>query len=364
MRILLTYEWNEMGGLEIVIVNMTRELIALGHTVKFFGPGPEDGWLSSALRKCGAEVRTYRYRGALDISLFQQLKDEIRSWKPDVVHSHDYWMSIYGAAAARSLGVRHVMAMHGNTRYREARYRRTAMRWAMKHSAAVIAISQDTRRELIQSLGSIAERVVVVPNGVPIRSGNAARGARSAGLAESEQLILAVGNTWHRKGFDVLIAACSLLPSTLAWRLVIAGRHEESASQLQMQIAELALSNRVSLVGARDDVPDLLAAATVFALPSRWEGLPLVILEAMHAGVGVVASAICGVPEAIRDRIDGLLVPADDPGALASALERLLSDERLRQKLAASARERAAKHFSASAMTEHYLRIYAGSTLG
>jgi glycosyltransferase involved in cell wall biosynthesis len=358
MRILLTYEWNTMGGLEKVMANMTAELIAMGHQVRFVGPEPVTGWLSATMRELGAELSLFPFAGAFDPALLRHLVREIRTWRPDVVHSHDYWMSVYGAAATRLTGVRHVLAMHGNIRYREAPYRRSALRWAIRTAHAAVAISGDTRRELIDSLGAVGERLVVVPNGVPRPQGSTARGAAAAGLREGEALILAVGNTWHRKGFDVLIAACNLLPAGLPWRLLIAGRHEEAAGELLQQVERLGLGHRVALPGARQDVADLLAAASVFALPSRWEGLPLVILEAMHAGVPVVASAICGVPEAIRSETDGLLVPADDPHALARAMERILTDATLRTRLVASAAERAATEFSSRAMTERYLELY------
>jgi glycosyltransferase involved in cell wall biosynthesis len=119
------------------------------------------------------------------------------------------------------------------------------------------------------------------------------------------------------------------------------------------------MADRVHLAGQRQDVPDLLAAADVFVMPSLWEGLPLAILEAMLAQKAIVASVTSGIPEAINDGQEGLLVPPGDEAALAEALGRVLSDAALRSRLAAQARARALREFTVECMTDQYERLYA-----
>jgi glycosyltransferase involved in cell wall biosynthesis len=119
---------------------------------------------------------------------------------------------------------------------------------------------------------------------------------------------------------------------------------------LEALAARLGIADRVRFLGTRDDIPDLLAACDVFALPSLYEGSSLAVLEAMAARRAVIASAIGGTDELIEDGRDGLLVPPGDPEALAAALARLLNDAELRARLAANARERVEREFSRERM--------------
>jgi glycosyltransferase involved in cell wall biosynthesis len=117
----------------------------------------------------------------------------------------------------------------------------------------------------------------------------------------------------------------------------------------------------VHLLGHRDDVADLLAAADLFAMPSLFEGLPLAVLEAMFAGTPVVASAVGGIPEAVRDGLEGRLVPAGAVGPLSEVLAELLSDADRRAALGKAARQRAESEFTISHMADAYERLYTGA---
>src|SRR5262249_21470882 len=116
---------------------------------------------------------------------------------------------------------------------------------------------------------------------------------------------------------------------------------------------------RVHFLGHREDVPDILAAADVWVMPSLSEGLPLALLEAMFAGKAIAASAVGGIPEVIVAEQHGLLVPPRDPMALAASLGRLLGSAELRATLGRAAKERATTQFSVAHMTDDYERLYA-----
>ena len=118
------------------------------------------------------------------------------------------------------------------------------------------------------------------------------------------------------------------------------------------------LADRIHLLGARNDVPDLQAAADLFAMPSLYEGLPLAILEAMLAGNAIVASRTSGIPEAVEDGRTGVLTPPGDPSALAEALKRLMDDSAYREALGQAAQQRARSHFTVAAMADRYERLY------
>jgi glycosyltransferase involved in cell wall biosynthesis len=129
--------------------------------------------------------------------------------------------------------------------------------------------------------------------------------------------------------------------------------------EIESAVHALGLETAVRLCGPRRDIPDLLARCDVFALSSRSEGGPISVLEAMAAGLPVVASDVGGVGEIVVDQQTGLLVPPGDPDALAAALERLLADPALRHRLGAAGRERAAQRFSLGALRAAHLELYA-----
>ena len=171
-------------------------------------------------------------------------------------------------------------------------------------------------------------------------------------------MILAVGNLFHNKAHALLLDALTRVPAALPWRLAIAGRREEAAEALDARIAELGWEGRVQLLGPRDDIPDLLAACDVWVMPSLREALPMALLEAMLSGAAIVATAVGGIPEAIRADVDGLLVAPGDAEALAQALTRVLGEEGLRQAIGASAQARARAEYGVGRMIEAHEALY------
>ncbi len=180
------------------------------------------------------------------------------------------------------------------------------------------------------------------------------------GVKDDEVLLLSVGNLLPRKAHHVLVTALTQLHARepeLNWRLAIAGGGPEY-DRLESMIAAANLGDRIHLLGPRRDVPDLQAAADVFVLPSLWEGLPLVILEAMFAGNAIIASDVSGIPEAIAHGKHGLLTPPGDAEAVADAIATVLRDPAYRQQLAAAATEHAHNHFTIDVMTTAYEQLY------
>jgi glycosyltransferase involved in cell wall biosynthesis len=292
----------------------------------------------------------------------------LRRWGVDLVHSHEFSGSVYGAAAARVIGVPHVVTMHGNATMTDAWRRRVALRWAFRNSAVKAAVSQATKQQLDRDLGLAATVLRVVHNGVPIRPGDPEPVRRELGLREGEVLILSVGNLDPRKGHIVLLEALAELASAgcaVPWRLAIAGgRGGPERPRLEAFAAQHGFADRVHILAQREDIPNLQAAADIFAMPSLWEGLPLAILEAMLGGTAIVASETSGIPEAIHSGEEGLLVPPGDSRALTSALARLLNDPAERTRLAAAARARAEREFTVQAMGGTYEALYRAALNG
>jgi glycosyltransferase involved in cell wall biosynthesis len=180
--------------------------------------------------------------------------------------------------------------------------------------------------------------------------------ARSAlGLPADGALLVAVGNLYPVKDHATLLRAAARLDGA---RVAIAGRGGEEAN-LRRLAEELGLAPRLHLLGVRDDVERVLAAADVFVQCSRSEGLPLSLLEAMAASRPVVVTRVGGMPDAVLDGEAGCVVPPGDPAALAAAIAQLLADRDRAAALGRAARARAEAEFSVEAMLERYRALYA-----
>ena len=271
-------------------------------------------------------------------------------------------MAVYGAAAARLLDIPHVITMHGGLTVWKALRRRIALRWAMRQSEHTVVVSHATRREFATRLGVDESQFAVIPNGVPPVEGDAAAVRREFAIAASDCVLLAVGTLERHKGHQILLEALDRLVTAgldAPWKLIIVGgRGGDQHDSLRAYIREAKLDDRVTIVTNRSDVADLLALADVFVMPSLVEGLPMALLEAMIARKPIIASRTAGIPEAIVDGRDGLLVPPGDVGALAEALRDLLTNPVRRAQLAAAAFQRADAEFTVQVMAERYEQLY------
>jgi glycosyltransferase involved in cell wall biosynthesis len=354
--IALMLESDGPGGAEQMLLHLAEELRRRGHEVVPVGPAAGCGWLASEFRHRGFDPATFRLRRAIDPACVAGLAETFRARGVDLAHSHEFTMAVYGAAAARRTGIPHLITMHGG-RGGSARWRRrVALRWAFRASGAVVAVSDSTRVDLQRSLGT-SRRIEVVANGVPRRDGNRDRLRQELGIGDREILVAAVGNLYPVKGHEVLLRALAKVEADPPWRLAIAGRGEEE-ERLRALADASGCADRVHLLGYRADIPDILAAADVFAMPSLSEGLPLAVIEAMFAARAIVASNVGGIPDAMEDGSEGLLVPPGDVIALGAALQRLVASPSLRASLGASARRRAESEFTTARMADQYEDLY------
>lgn len=361
-RIALLIESDGPGGAEVMLLHLAEEMRRRGHSVLHVGPEHGAGWLSGQFRELGFESATFSHRLPVDPACVRGLTRLFRARGIGVVHSHEFAMAVYGAAAARRVNAAHVITMHGGRYYAERWRRRAALRWAARRSNALVAVSRATGADLSKTLGLDAKDVTVVPNGIPFRSGSRARLRGELGVADDGLLIVAIGNLYPVKGHSVLLRALAELPrdaSAAPWHLAIAGRGGEE-SALRTLARETGLEQQIHLLGFRSDVPDILAAADIFVMPSLSEGLPLALVEAMAASLPVIASDVGGIPEvAVPDR-EALLIAPGDAHALAAALARLLDDRALRASLGTAAHGRAIRDFSIDRMGDAYERLYRG----
>jgi glycosyltransferase involved in cell wall biosynthesis len=226
---------------------------------------------------------------------------------------------------------------------------------------AVAAISQGVRDQLVAG-GVTAGRIRVIESGVeapaelPGASGR--RAARERFGADGEVVIAVVAALVRRKAHDILLRALAeLRERDVSVVCLVCGDGEERGA-LESLVRSLDLGRQVRFLGRRSQVADVLAAADVFVLPSRHEGLGVAILEAMAMALPVVASRVGGIPEAVVHEETGILVPAEDAAALAAAIRELSASAALRARMGARGRERVLARFTMERMAERYEALY------
>lgn len=294
-------------------------------------------------------------RGALNVPGFARA---LRHRRPDVFHAHLTWPlaaknALLGALVARVPAVLATIQL-----YMDVPVRRGMLLQQRLIAVGVdrfLAVSHHNARELEKLLRWPRRKMDVVRNAIdPAPFARPRDLALKRTLAGDRALVLSVGRLDPQKGHRDLLAAATEIPEAV---FAIAGDGPERG-ELERAAERLGLHERVRFLGARLDIPELLAASDVFVLPSLYEGLPIALLEAMAAGRPVVATKIGGTDEVVSDGISGLLVPPRDPAAIASAVQRLLDDPQLQERLADAGRAAVTQAFSAGDMVRRVTDLY------
>jgi glycosyltransferase involved in cell wall biosynthesis len=341
-----------VGGLERVVLDQIRRADR-----SQIEPGvlclAGEGRLAPAARALGVPVRALAVHGRL-VTAVRRLVWELRSWRPDVLHTHDASPHLLGAPAGRLARVPVVVhTRHCQTTslsFRQA----LGMRLASALSNVVVAVSEDSASILRRSEHVVPSKSPVIRNGVDLAAfapGN--RWARVPG-----QRVISVGRLVAVKDFAMLLHAAARLADALPnFQLDIVGDGPERRA-LEALRTSLGLETRVHLLGERDDVARLLSGADVFALTSTSEGLSMSILEAIASGLPVVATAVGGNSEILIDGTAGLLVPPGNPASLASALLSVLEDPTRLASMGRAARKHAERHFDLRDVVARYESLY------
>ena len=346
------------GG-EQQLAYLVRGLLAQGHRALVVAQ--RDSVAATRLTAAGLEVIERRMRGEADVLAIARLARLFRRVHADVVHLHTSHAHALGRVAAR-LGGRPAVIVSRRVDF--SIYRRSFFRLnGLKYRRGVdriVAVS-DAMRRVLETDGLDPAKITVVRDAIdPARVRTAAPiDVRSRlALPAQARIVLAVGALVGHKGHRHLVAA---IPAIVAAepdaRVVIAGEGS-LREELTQQAAALGIADRLSLPGYVDDVAGWFAAADVFVMPSVEEGLGSSVLDAMAAGVPIVATTAGGIPEAIRDGVDGLLVAPADPTALARAVVATLRDRYAAHARAQTASARVEAEFPVDRMVEETLAVY------
>jgi glycosyltransferase involved in cell wall biosynthesis len=316
---------------------------------------PQARTLVDRLVARGVRVRSlpfHRGFGPGDVRAALGLIEEIRSFRPDVLHLHSTKAGIVGRAIAAVLRTPALYTPHGMSWHytgpRLGRVQLALERLLRRLTTALVSVCPEEAAAFVAEVGFDPARVRVVPNGVRLPDRTGLRRGREPlrarlGMTPGEVWLVLVARLTREKGTDVLLRA--LEADVGASGLLVVGTGRERAA-LEAQAKGTAL--RVRFCGYQADVSPFLAAADVFVQPSRSEGLPFAALEAMAHGLPVVGSRVGGMASAVDGC--GLLVPPEEPAALGAALRTLCSDADARRTLGEAARLRVARDFGETAM--------------
>jgi glycosyltransferase involved in cell wall biosynthesis len=322
--------------------------------------------LENELRSQGTPVQNLRARRLIDVAAFRRLLHLIRERQIDVIHAHLAYSSIWGALASRLTGVPLVATLHvGAPVERNAKesIRQFLLRLLLnRYAAKVIAVSAALRGDLVRGLGLHPDKVTVVHNGINLHS--SARPEARLQLRQSlripgrSPLIVTVAVLRDGKGIDVLIrAAPSILEKLPEARFLMVGD-----GPMRGQWEKLAESTGVAQafhwLGFRRDVASLLAQCDLFVQPSVRDAFPTAVLEAMGAGLPVIASRVGGIPEMVDEGITGILVPPGDADALGRAVVEALCDSPWMDRAGSAGADRVRRDFAIEVWRDRLAALY------
>lgn len=350
------------GGMEVVTARLVKRLVCAGHTVGVTCI-LEEGPLADELRREGVRVKVVPAPGLRTNVFPTQLAAWLQQVAPDVVHIHSgVWLK--AARAARMAGVRRVIFTEHGALDVEPWYSSLIKRQAARFTDVIVSVSEPLARVLTETHGLPADKVRVLPNGVDAElfSPGPSRDLLSAwGVTQDSLVIGHVARLAAIKNQPLLLEAFArVVQQRPQARLVIVGDGPER-ELLERRIAALGLESTAHLIGEHRDVPGLLRSFTMFVLPSKAEGTSMSVLEAMAAGVPVVATAVGGTPALLDAGRCGQLIPANDVGALADAIVGLLDDHERRRAYSTAGRQRVMQYYDERAVSDQYESLYVGA---
>lgn len=292
-------------------------------------------------------------------SIITELKGIIKARRIEIVRTHQYHANFYGRLAAIWADAPCIVASVHNQYTRDLKpHRRLFNNLLARRTDALVAVSDAVKTDIIKYDRIAPRKVVVIPNGVDTDAtiaGDRTTARAMLGIPADAILIGAIGRLTGQKGHAHLLEAFSTLPQTARLLLIGDGPLEGS---LRARTAELKIADRVIFAGTRRDIPDMLAAMDIYAMPSLWEGLSNALIEAMAAARPMVASAIPSFINMLDHGRDALLVAPSDACALGQALHKLIADPALSRSMGEAARKKAVEQYGIGSTVERYTSLY------
>ena len=363
-RVLHFIDTTGPGGAETVFLETASGLRERGWDPHTVAVGP--GWVLDSIRRRNLPVTLLETSGRMDLRYALGIRSAARAHGASLIHAHLFSPAVYASLVGATTGIPVVASFHGDSDAEDGGWTRRLRYRLIDRNATVVCVSEALRSRLASLNMVRAERIRVIHNGVDVKSFSAATGRdvrREYDIDEDTILVGAVGNVRPAKDYGTLLRAAAALASDRRYLFAIAGeRTDPLFSELIALRDQLNLSDRVSFWGFREDIADVIAAFDVMVISSESEGFSLAAIQAMAAGTPVVATRSGGPEGIMTHEADGLLVPVGDAAALAAAVQRVIEDRSLRDRLTGRARSTVAQRFSMAAMLDGYEDLYCDLT--
>ena len=338
-----------------------------GSVVTFDREGSGSNEFIAAARAEGLEMDAISERRRFDLKVIPALRKIVEDRRPDLVVTHSVKSHFLLLRSRLWRRFPWVAFHHGyTTTDPKMRLYNRFDRWSLPKADRIVTVCQAFARELANTANVSPKKISVQHNSIrpqPHTDVSEAASLRSKlGIENDERVVLAVGRLSREKAhIDLLKAFQGLrqLHPELNCKLIVVGDGPERGG-LEAAAESSGLKDKIIFAGQVNNIQDFYAAADVLALPSHSEGSPYVLLEAMAAGLPIVATAVGGVPEMITDDESALLVPAHDSDAVAAAIARVLSDSGLARRLTANAAQLVVSRFSSETRVRSLVEIYRG----
>ena len=363
MRILYVITTPDHGGAQVNVLDLLSGWSTDVECVLVTG---EEGYLTEEAATRGVQVHIMPslirpVRLGTDLRAYRNLRQLMTDVKPDLVHCHSSKAGLLGRLAASAEKIPVVFTVHGWAFESGISWPMRVTGLVSEHFASRSCKHQHiiTVAEADRELGH-AKRVHPLDRMTTVHNGVADVPFRSTPASGNPPIIIMVARFFQQKDHDSLLEALATIK--LPFHVQFVGDGPRLA-EITAKTERLGLNDKVSFLGDRHDVPELLSKAHIFALSSLWEGFPISILEAMRAGLPVIASDVGGVCESVTDGVNGLIVKPKDVEGLHQAIQRLLSDGSARERLGSAGRRAFEAQFGKRQMLEKTRQVY-GKLLG
>ncbi|SFM53460.1 glycosyltransferase [Marinobacter zhejiangensis] len=349
------------GGAETVFICLVRELqkTEFRNVVVLRG----EGYVADQIRALGITPYIIDSKGSFNLGYLKALRKLVKSEGVSLIHAHLLGSNVYGALLAMLCRKPMISTFHGAvdvaTGERFLRAKFLIVGWG---SSAIICVSKGLEKQLTERSALPSNKLKLIYNGVDpdvFKRGSETGLREELGIPLEATIVVSIGNVRPAKGYSYLVdAAIELAESDPNTHFVVVGHQRESVFKpLLQKIAASKTKPAIHWLGFREDVASILCQADLFLLPSISEGFSISTVEAMMAGIPVIATRSGGPEEIVDDGKTGILVPVKDSGAINSAIQ-CLKAPALRENLVIDAREHAMKKFSLSSMLQGYLDLY------
>jgi glycosyltransferase involved in cell wall biosynthesis len=363
MRVAIIVDSLKVGGAQRLVSTFASHASAYGIKPVIVKLRPDSAPLiTDTIEAAGVEILTMTAASLFNVWRLKQLIDFLKREKIDIVQTHLFYSNILGTLAAHLAGVPVIATLHSIAMRKDwkGQVLKLLEDYCLRQFATrILAVGNVVAEAHAGHYG--ARGLTIIPNGIPepqpVHGNERERLRREFTGSESKPIVVTVGRFAQAKGYEDMIEAFNLLHKKDVKPMLLMVGTGGTVDSIKAQVESSQLSNSVILAGERSDVSQLLASSDVYASSSHREGLPLAVLEAMMAGLPVVATSVGDIPNVVTDET-GVVVPPHQPQMLAAALEDLLKNPEKRRAMGTAAKERAMSKYSVDAWMKRHAALY------